>query len=85
MAYVEVEVDLSDFDLDEILEEMDTRYNSFRRKKENREKIKKFFIDAEIFEQKSQSNISLVDKMKIDFLMNNLNKISINNLESLIQ
>lgn len=83
MAYIEVEVNLEDFDLDEILEEIDIRMNSYRNRKENREKIKQFFIDSDIMEENTKVSLSLVDKMKIDFVMINLDRITLNDLEKL--
>lgn len=83
MAYIEVEVNLEDFDLDEILKEIDSRMNSYRDRKENREKIKQFFIDSDIMEEKKKISLSLVDKMKIDFVMKNLDRITLNDLEKL--
>ena len=35
-------------------------------------------------EEENSINLSLLDKMKIDFLMNNLDRIKLNDLENLI-
>lgn len=86
MASISVDVDLDDFDLDEILDELEDRYNSYRNKEKNQKKIndfiKKMKIDYE--EDSSFQNNTLLDEMKIDFLRNNLEKIKLSDLESLI-
>lgn len=86
MASISVDVDLDDFDLDEILDELEDRYNSYRNKKKNQKQIndfiKKMKIDCE--EDSSFKNETLLDEMKIDFLKNNLDKIKLSDLENLI-
>ena len=42
MASISVDVDLDDFDLDEILDELEDRYNSYRNKEKNQKKINDF-------------------------------------------
>jgi hypothetical protein len=86
MASISVDVDLSDFDLDEILDELEYRYNSKWKDKEKNQKqinefIKRMKIDCE---DEGCNNLSLLDKMKIDFVINNLDKIKLNDLENLI-
>ena len=39
MASISVDVDLDDFDLDEILDELEDRYNSYRNKEKNQKKL----------------------------------------------
>lgn len=83
MAYVRVEVDLDEFDLDELLNEIDDRYISKYcavRDKQQIEKWAKELFDIERFD----ISLSLLDQMKIDLLMNNLNKITLNDLEKLL-
>jgi hypothetical protein len=86
MASISVDVDLDDFDLDEILDELEDRYNSYRNKEKNQKQIndfiKKMKIDCE--EDSSFKNETLLDEMKIDFLKNNLDKIKLSDLENLI-
>lgn len=79
---VDVDVDLDEFDLDELLEEIEFRYNS--KSKRNKKEIEDWAND--LFKTQSFINIrlSLLDQMKIDFLMHNLDKITLNNLENLI-
>ena len=81
---VDVDVDLCDFDLYEILTELESRYKSnYSSKKDNKEKIddfiKKMKTDCD-----TSVKISILDKMKIDLLAQNLNKISLNDLENLL-
>jgi hypothetical protein len=86
MASVTVDVDLDDFDLDELLEEIEDRYNSRYNSKNG--KYKKLIEDwaNDLFEIEPLTNIplSMLDQMKIDFLMQHLDKIKLNDLENLI-
>lgn len=87
MASISVDVDLDDFDLDEILEELEDRYNrNGIRGKNNKQEIDDFIKRMKIdFEDVLPlQNLSLLDKMKIDFLTNNLEKIKLQDLENLI-
>ena len=78
MAYIEVEVNLDEFDLDELLEEIEDRCShSDKNKKEVLEFCKEFLDEP-------NPNLSMLDQMKIEFLFNNLNKITLNDLENLI-
>jgi hypothetical protein len=87
MASVTVDVDLDDFDLDEILEELEDRYNKNGiRGKSNQIEINDFIKRMKIdFEDVLPlQNLSLLDKMKIDFLTQNLDKIKLSDLENII-
>ena len=79
MASVTVDVSLDDFDLDELLEEIEDRYN-YGRDKEQIEEWAKDLFEIERFDVQ----LSLLDTMKIDFLMENIHKIKLNDLENLI-
>lgn len=78
MAYVSVNVDLDEFDLDELLDEVSERYES----KKNKEEIKEWAND--LFEIEKPKNLCLIDQIKIDFLIKNLDRISINDLEKIL-
>jgi len=86
MASVTVDVDLDDFDLDELLDEIEDRYNSRYNSKNG--KYKKHIEDwaNDLFEIEPFTNItlSMLDQMKIDFLMQHIDKIKLNDLENLI-
>lgn len=85
MASISVDVDLDEFDLEEILDELEDRYNSYRNKEKNQKQINEFIKRMKIdCEEENYINLSLLDKMKIDFLMNNLDRIKLNDLENLI-
>jgi len=85
MASISVDIDLDDFDLNEILCELEDRYNSYRNKEKNQKQINEFIKRMKIdCEEENSINLSLLDKMKIDFLMNNLDRIKLNDLENLI-
>jgi ABC-type microcin C transport system permease subunit YejB len=77
MASITVDVSLDDFDLDELLEEVGDRYNY---DKEQIEEWAKDLFEIERFDVR----LSLLDQMKIDLLMQNINKITLNDLEKLI-
>lgn len=89
MASVTVDVDLYDFDLDELLDEVEDRYNRYKRKLEIKhysdckKQIEDWVEDVFTVEQPNY-NLSLLDQMKIDFLMQNLDRIKLNDLENLI-
>lgn len=74
---VDVDVDLDEFDLDELLEEIESRYYG----------SSKIIIDewTSSFTHIEIKNLSLLDELKIDFLKNNLDKITLNELENLIR
>ncbi len=86
MASISVDVDLDDFDLDEILDELEDRYNSYLNKEKNQKKIndfiKKMKIDCK--EDSPFQNKTLLDEMKIDFLNQNIDRIKLSDLENLI-
>lgn len=85
MGSIQIDVDLGDFDLDEILEELDSRYNSYYRRKLNQDEINRFIKKMKIdCEENDNLNLSLLDKIKIDFVMQNLDAIKLNDLENLI-
>jgi hypothetical protein len=82
MASITVDVDLYDFDLDELLEEVEDRYNYKSGK--YKQQIDDWGKDLFNIEGYNNARLSLLDQMKIDFLMHNLDKIKINDLENLI-
>jgi hypothetical protein len=79
MASVTIDVSLDDFDLDELLDEVEDRY-SFNRDKAQIEEWAKDLFEIERFDIR----LSLLDQMKIDFLMHNIDKIKLADLENLI-
>jgi hypothetical protein len=79
---VDVDIDLDEFDLDDLLEEIEDRYNS--KSKKNKKEIEDWANDVFKIESFTNIRLSLLDQMKIDFLMHNLDKITLNNLENLI-
>ena len=81
MASITVDVSLDDFDLDELLEEIEDRYGYGRNKEEIDDWAKDLF---EIERLNNNVRLSLLDTMKIDLLMRNLDKIKLNDLENLI-
>ena len=81
MASVTVDVSLDDFDLDELLEEVEDRYNYYNGKyKESIEEWAKDFFEFD----GNTLTLSIIDQNKIDFLMKNINKINLEDLEKLI-
>ena len=84
MASVTVDVDLDEFDLDELLDEIEYRYDSIRCGKSDKEKIEDWAKDLFDIEPFNNIRLSMLDQMKIDFLMQNLDRIKLNDLEKLI-
>lgn len=72
MASITVDVDLDDFDLDEILDEVESRYEYNNNKVEIEKWAKEFFEFDGI-----AITLSIIDQQKIDFLMQNLQKITL--------
>ena len=86
MASISVDVSLDDFDLDEILEELEDRYNSYRNAEKNQKEINEFIKKMKIdCEENDNWNLSILDKMKLDLFTQNLDKITLNDLELLIK
>ena len=86
MATIEVEVSLDDFDLNELLEEIDDRYNSVYGQSDKI--IINEWLEDNFDINNTQSNFkikNIIDQQKVDFLMENLDKININDLENLIK
>jgi hypothetical protein len=79
---VDVDIDLDEFDLDDLLEEIEDRYNS--KSKKNKKEIEDWANDVFKIEFFTNIRLSLLDQMKVDFLMHNLDKITLNDLENLI-
>jgi hypothetical protein len=84
MASVTVDVDLDDFDLDELLDEIEDRYNSNYCKSSDKQEIEDWAKDLFDIEPFNNTRLSMLDQMKIDFLMQNLDRIKLNDLENLI-
>lgn len=83
MAWIEIDIDLDEFSLSDILEELEDRYN--HKNKKHKEAIDdwiKDLIDYNVIA--THTNNTLLDQMKIDFFMNNIGKISLNDLENLV-
>jgi hypothetical protein len=66
------------------LDEIEDRYNSVYCKKGNKEKIEDWAKDLFDIEPFNNTRLSMLDQMKIDFLMQNLDRIKLNDLENLI-
>ncbi|MFT5669142.1 MAG: hypothetical protein ACI9DK_003354 [Vicingaceae bacterium] len=75
---VDIEVDLDDFDLDELFEEIEKRY-----KYSDTKEIKEWLNSFDSLDIKHE-NTSLLDEMKIDFIKRNLDRIKLSDLENLI-
>lgn len=81
MPYINIDIDLDEFNTAELIEELDSRlkYNQIASKQIN-EWIKEIGTNVH-----KPINLSMLDEMKIDFLINNLHRISINDLENLLK
>lgn len=79
MASITIDIDLDEFDLHEILDEVESRYDYNNNKDEIEKWAKDFFeFDGDTF------NLSIIDQEKIDFVIKNINKINLQDLEKLI-
>lgn len=78
MPRITIDIYLDEFDTDELLDEIEDRY-SYIRHKEEIDQWGKSFFGIEV-----SNKLSLLDQMKIDFLMCNLEKIKLNDLENLL-
>lgn len=81
MATIRIDVELDEFDLDEILEELEDRcnYNNSNRK-QLIDWFRKYLKEIHI-----ENNISIIHQQKIQFLTENLEKISLIDLENLVK
>lgn len=84
MASVRVDVSLDDFDLDELLNEIEIRYDSRFCGESDKQEIEEWAKDLFKIERFNNFRLSMLDQMKIDFLMQNLDRIKLNDLENLI-
>ena len=78
MPSITIDIDLDEFDTYELLEEIEDRH-SYSRHREEIDQWGKSFFGVEV-----NNKLSLLDQMKIDFLICNLEKIKLNDLENLI-
>lgn len=80
-----IEIDLYDFDFEELIQELKLRLNTEYTHKAAKQAIltglKEIVGDVNL----SNSKLTLINSMKIDFLINNIDKISIEQLENLIK
>jgi len=77
MARVSVDVDTDEFDLDDLLSEIEYRYG--RRDEKEIGKFMMTMLDID------GSQFGLTNQMKIDFLKENINEIQLTDLENLIK
>jgi hypothetical protein len=80
MASITVDVDLDDFDTDEILDEIEHRYN--RKYGLDKKLIQEWAED--FLEVEKPQTLTVIDQMKLDFFMENFHRIKLNDLENLI-
>jgi len=76
---VDVDVNLEDFDTDDILDELKYRY-----KRDYDCRLIDEFMQNLRGQRNRPESISLLDQIKIDFVINNLDKIKLTDLENLI-
>jgi len=76
-----VEVELEDFSTREIISELEYRVARKLIQNGDKKKLKDIIIDNE---KTTSVVLSLIDQMKVDFLFENIDKISLEKLEGLI-
>lgn len=89
MANINIDVDLEEFDLDDILDEIEDRYTTTYRRthKDNKDKIDAFIakMNIDVLESEPIRYMSITDKMKYDYFLNNIHRISFTDLENLTE
>lgn len=81
---VDVDVDLEDFTLREILVELEERYYSSLNREKNQKEINDFIKKMKIDEEDDGiRRYTIMEQTKIDFFMNNLEKIKLSDLEKI--
>lgn len=78
---VDVDVDLSEFDLDDLLSEIEDRYKDGD--KDEREEILDLYSSFGLNNEKRYN--SILDTIKMDFILENFNRISLTDLENSIK
>lgn len=82
---VDVEVDIDSFDLDDILDGVETKWDSYspKKQKDNRKEIKQFFSDLidESVETPNKSRSTVIDELKMSVVMSGLENKSLTELQ----
>jgi DNA-binding transcriptional regulator YbjK len=81
MALITVDIDVNEFSLDDILEEVSNQYNRESKKKKITEFLKEMMFD----DKPVLPNLSIIDQIKFDLFQENFSKIDINDLELIIK
>ena len=76
MGYVSIDIDLSEFDTDDLVDEICDRKLSQQQTRD----LTELLIDTPF----ELNKLSLVDRIKYDFFIENISKISLEQLENLI-
>jgi len=76
MAYVSIDIDMDDFDTDDLLDELKNRNSLFDKKM-----IDEFIKEHQEIDNPYVREFSLINKMKLDFLIENIERISLEDLE----
>jgi len=76
MAYVSIDIDMDDFDTDDLLDELKNRNSLFDKKM-----IDEFIKEHQEINTPDVKKFSLINKMKLDFLIENIERISLEDLE----
>jgi DNA-binding transcriptional regulator YbjK len=81
MALITVDINVNEFSLDDILEEVSNQYNRESKKK----KITEFLEEMMFDDRPVLPNLSIIDQIKFDLFQENFSKIDINDLELIIK
>lgn len=77
----DIDVDLDEFDLDEILDEIHDRYNHKNASKKDRKSIEEFINE---WKDESKAKIHTInDQLKMHYFIANFEKISLTDLENI--
>ena len=80
---VTVEVELDDFDLDDILDQVEARYSQKHNKAQINEWLELNF-QVKTFDTPPFEIVTILDQIKVEFLLKHLDKIKLSDLENLI-
>ena len=85
MAYITINVSLDEFDLDELLNEIESRHSGYRSNGADKKIIEKFCKDTLIeSEELNIYNLSIVDELKFEYFKHYINRISLGALINII-
>ena len=83
MASVTVDIDIDEFDLEEILDGVEYKWDSHRHKDSNRKEIREFFKDLidQGVDTPTRQRSTVIDELKMSVVMDGLDSKSLTELQ----